>query len=134
MNSYLDRKGKVLGMIHLKNLFPAQPRSGSVKDLADFVTPVQLVPPNLPAVDLFRRFRQGVPHFAMVGHKGQHPVGFITLDNLLAALVGEIRDEFRQAHNDWTRLDDGMRSRKALKPLSRMARCTSWCPSKACAR
>jgi CBS domain containing-hemolysin-like protein len=34
--------------------------------------------------------------FAVVGYKGQPPLGFITLDNMLSALVGEIRDEFRQ--------------------------------------
>ena len=34
-------------------------------------------------------------------------LGFITLDNMLSALVGQIRDEFRQSRNDWMTLDDG---------------------------
>ena len=38
-----------------------------------------------------RRFREGNPHFAVVAFDGQPPLGFITLDNLLGALVGEQR-------------------------------------------
>ena len=59
------------------------------------------------AQTLFRRFRAGAPHFALIGEKGKRPVGFITLDNLLGAMVGEIRDEFRLNENDWLRQPDG---------------------------
>jgi CBS domain containing-hemolysin-like protein len=71
----------------------------------------------MPALELFRRFRKGAPHFAIVGHKGSKPVGFLTLDNLLGALVGQIRDEFRQNENDWTLLDDGTLIGKGSLPL-----------------
>jgi CBS domain containing-hemolysin-like protein len=41
----------------------------------------------------------------------------LTLDNLLSALVGQIRDEFRQNENDWTLLDDGTLLGKGSLPL-----------------
>ncbi len=66
---------------------------------------MQYVSPGLPALELFRRFRKGAPHFALVGHKNAKPIGFLTLDNLLGALVGQIHDEFRQGDADWTRMD-----------------------------
>jgi len=68
---------------------------------------VQYIPQSLSALELFRRFRTGSPHFAIIGKKGQPPQGFITLDNLLGVLVGEIRDEFRHSNHEWTVQEDG---------------------------
>jgi CBS domain containing-hemolysin-like protein len=107
----------VLGMLHLKDLFFAQQSGKSLDDLRQHLRHVEYVPPNMPALELFRRFRKGAPHFAMVGYKGSKPVGFLTLDNLLSALVGQIRDEFRQNENDWTELDDGTLMGKGSLPL-----------------
>jgi CBS domain containing-hemolysin-like protein len=64
----------------------------------------------------------GAAHFAIIGQKGQKPEGFITLDNLLSAMVGEIRDEFRQNNNDWTRLDDGTLIGKGSLPIFSLER------------
>ncbi|MEI7296357.1 hemolysin family protein [Paraburkholderia tropica] len=98
---------EVVGLIHLKDLLLAREAGHALDDLGKFVRPVQYVKPETPALALFRRFRKGAPHFALVGRKGQRPNGFLTLDNLLGALVGQIHDEFHQADTDWTRMDDG---------------------------
>ncbi len=98
---------QVLGMVHLKDLFLAQQEGDSIDNWSNYLRPVQQVPPHMPALELFRRFRTGAPHFVIVGETGSKPAGFLTLDNLLGALVGNIRDEFRQTENDWTRLEDG---------------------------
>lgn len=98
---------RVAGLIHLKDLLLAREAGNTLDDLGKFVRPVQYVKPETPALALFRRFRKGAPHFALVGHKGARPSGFLTLDNLLGALVGQIHDEFHQADTDWTRMDDG---------------------------
>jgi CBS domain containing-hemolysin-like protein len=113
---------QVLGMVHLKDLFLAEQEGRSIKDWNAFLRPVQQVPPNLPALALFRRFRKGAPHFVIVGNKGDKAEGFLTLDNLLGALVGEIRDEFRQGSNDWTRLDDGTLIGKGSLPIFTLER------------
>ncbi|MDO9191772.1 MAG: hemolysin family protein, partial [Undibacterium sp.] len=115
---YFDTdRNTVLGMLHLKDLFFAQQSGKTLNDLSKHIRQVEYVPPNMPALELFRRFRKGAPHFAMVGYRGQAPVGFLTLDNLLSALVGQIRDEFRQNDNDWTTLDDGTLLGKGSLPL-----------------
>mgnify|MGYP000517594876 CR=1 FL=1 len=115
---YIDSDGEtVLGMLHLKDLFLAQQSGKSLSDLSKHLRHVEYVPPNMPALELFRRFRKGAPHFAMVGYRDAKPVGFLTLDNLLSALVGQIRDEFRQNDNDWTLLDDGTLIGKGSLPL-----------------
>jgi CBS domain containing-hemolysin-like protein len=113
---------QVLGMVHLKDLFLAEREGRSIDDWSQYLRPVQQVPPNLPALELFRRFRKGAPHFVIVGIKGEKAEGFLTLDNLLGALVGEIRDEFRQGSNDWTRLDDGTLIGKGSLPIFTLER------------
>ncbi|ABE50767.1 protein of unknown function DUF21 [Methylobacillus flagellatus KT] len=120
---FVEQDGKVKGVIHLKSLFLAKFEEDELQDLGRFVHPAPFVPPDLPAIELFRRFREGkVSHFAIVGRKGQEPLGFITLDNMLGALVGEIRDEFRQTQNDWTKLDDGTLIGKGSLPIFTLER------------
>jgi CBS domain containing-hemolysin-like protein len=114
---YFDEDGKtVLGIVHLKDLFLAE-QEGKPLDLNAHLRQVEFVSPSMPAVELFTRFRKGAPHFALVGNKENAPVGFLTLDNLLSALVGQIRDEFRENENDWTSLDDGTLIGKGSLPL-----------------
>ena len=112
----------VLGMIHLKDLFLAQQEGKSTENLRDYLRPIQHVPSSLSALELFRRFRKGAPHFIIVGRKGRAPEGFLTLDNLISALVGEIRDEFRQSDNDWTWQDDGTLIGKGSLPIFTLER------------
>ncbi len=115
---YFDSDGKtVLGMLHLKDLFLIGLAGGTLDDLSSHVRQVEFVPPTMSATELFRRFRKGAPHLALVGYPGENPVGFLTLDNLLSALVGQIRDEFRQNDNDWVLLEDGTLAGKGSLPL-----------------
>lgn len=120
---YFDANGEdVLGVIHLKDLFLAQQSGKAITDLADYLRPVEVISARTPAPDIFRRFKTGASHFAMIGEKGKRPVGFITLDNLLGAMVGEIRDEFRLNENDWLRQPDGTLIGKASLPIFSLER------------
>jgi CBS domain containing-hemolysin-like protein len=113
---------RVAGLIHLKDLLLARHAGATLDDLSSYARPVQYVRPDTPALELFRRFRRGAPHFALVGHKHQKPMGFLTLDNLLGALVGQIHDEFRQGDADWTRMDDGTLMGKGSLPVVSLER------------
>lgn len=120
---YFDSNGvDVLGIIHLKDLFLAQQHGQAIDDLQPYLRPIQHISAHMPALELFRRFTQGSPHFAIIGQKGHKPQGFITLDNLLSAMVGEIRDEFRKTESDWSRLDDGGLLGKGSLPIFSLER------------
>ncbi|MEQ1621609.1 MAG: hemolysin family protein [Methylococcales bacterium] len=120
---YFDTNGiDVLGVIHLKDLFFAQQENKEIEDLTKYLRPIQFISPDTPALEVFRHFRMGAAHFAIIGQKGHQPQGFITLDNLLSAMVGEIRDEFRQNSNDWKRLDDGTLIGKGSLPIFSLER------------
>lgn len=133
---FADGSGeRVLGMIHLKDLLLARESEGrgfpsgfpkrdtaQTDKLEKYARSVQYVSPTLSALELFRRFRKGAPHFALVGRKGFKPIGFLTLDNLLGALVGQIHDEFRQGDADWSRMDDGTLMGKGSLPVVSLER------------
>ena len=101
---FADDGETLLGMVHFKDLFPLGAHGA---DFSAILRKALVVPPDTPVPELFQRFRQGASHFALVGYPGEHPDGFLTIDNLLGALVGEIRDEFRRDGGNWNRLDDG---------------------------
>ncbi|QRX83183.1 hemolysin family protein [Glaciimonas sp. PAMC28666] len=120
---YFDVDGMtVLGVVHMKDLFFAQQEGKSIDSLKEYLRPVQYISSRMSALALFRLVRSGAPHFAIIGKKGLVPRGFITLDNLLGALVGEIRDEFRLNDNDWTRLPDGTLVGKGSLPIFSLER------------
>jgi CBS domain containing-hemolysin-like protein len=120
---YFDHNNTdVLGIIHLKDLFFVQQTGQTIEDLKRYLRPIYYVSADTPALELFRRFSKGGVHFAIIGYQGEKPQGFITFDNLLVALVGNIRDEFRQNDNDWTRLDDGTLVGKGSLPIFSLER------------
>lgn len=119
---YMGSDGTVKGVVHLKDVFFALRKGELSGRLDSLARPVLQVRPALSANELLRQFRSGAPHFAVVGHPDQPPLGFITLDNLLGALVGEIRDEFRQSQNDWIVLDDGSLIGKGSLPILTLER------------
>lgn len=118
----LNSEGEVIGIVHLKDLFMAQHKGTLPNDLAEIAHPVPFVSADLPATELFRRFQEGMPHFAVANYDDGRPQGFLTLDNLLGALVGEIRDEFRRTSNDWVKLDDGSVMGKGSLPIFTLER------------
>ena len=104
---WLLANGEVAGMLHIKDIFLALSHDPHFTDLASLVREVELVPPQMPAAALFSKLKRGAPHFSVIGLDTNDPMGFITLDNLLSALVGEIDDEFKKSQSAWTRLEDG---------------------------
>lgn len=96
----------VIGMIHVKDILLALYQQGEITELNSLLRPVLKLSRHVPAVDVLRKFREGMPHFALVYGHGSI-IGFITLDNLLQILVGRIKDEFHRTRVDWTRLADG---------------------------
>jgi CBS domain containing-hemolysin-like protein len=120
---YFDADGEeVIGVVHLKDLFFAQQAGKDITDLKELMRPVEIFSARTPAIELFRRFRNGAPHFAVIGEKGKRPVGFVTLDNLLGAIVGDIRDVFRLTENDWITQADGSLIGKASLPIVSLER------------
>ncbi len=113
---YVDSDGNVIGIVHLKDLLLPQ-RDLRHDALEKAAKPPIVVPPDLPASVLLQRFRLEGHHLAIVGTSAQRPAGFVTFDDLLSALMGGIRDEFRSSKTDWTRLEDGSLIARGSLPI-----------------
>jgi len=103
---YKKNKEEIIGVIHVKDLFAALCRLQSINSLQSLIRPVLKVTHSLPAIDLLRKFREGMPHLALV-YRNKSLLGFVTLDNLLHALLGRIKDEFHRTQEDWILNSDG---------------------------
>lgn len=119
---FVASDGKVSGVVHIKDIFVELTKDSSFTDIQSLIRPVKQVPPNTHATQLFRKLQKGSPHFTVVAYKDSPPIGFITLDNLLSALVGDISDEFRQSQSEWTKLDDGSLLGKGTLPINTLER------------
>ncbi len=98
----------IIGIVHVKDIYSALFEQKEIHDVRALMRPVLKVSRRLPAIDLLRKLRGGMPHFALVYNaREENLIGFVTLDNLLHVLVGRIQDEFHRTRDDWIRNDDG---------------------------
>ncbi|KGP63219.1 hypothetical protein EP47_04450 [Legionella norrlandica] len=104
---YDSKIKEMIGVIHVKDLFADLFLEKEISTLTAYVRPVLKVSHKLPAMDLLRKFRAGMPHFALVYKYKSSLLGFVTLDNLLHILIGRIKDEFHKTHEDWIKNADG---------------------------
>lgn len=118
----VNAKGMATGIVHIKDIFVALRKDAGFTDIKSLARPIDQVSPDINATEVFRKLQKGAPHFTVVGYENAPPIGFLTLDNLLAAMVGDIRDEFRQSQSAWTKLDDGSLLGKASLPLNTLER------------
>lgn len=104
---YIKNKQEISGIIHVKDLFAVLYQEREIIDVTSLVRPILKVSHQLPALDLLHKFREGMPHFALVYSDMNALIGFITLDNLLHVLFGRITDEFHKTQDDWLINADG---------------------------
>lgn len=105
---YSKNEQKIVGIVHAKDLFAALYENKEIENLKSLIRPILKVSRKLTALKLLNKFREGMPHFALVyDHRGDLPIGFVTLDHLFKVLVGRIRDEFHKTQEDWIRAPDG---------------------------
>jgi CBS domain containing-hemolysin-like protein len=98
----------IIGIVHVKDIYSALFEKRQISDIKTLMRPVLKVSRRLPAFDLLRKLRGGMPHFALVyTAREDNLIGFVTLDNLLHVLVGRIQDEFHRTRDDWIKNDDG---------------------------
>lgn len=89
------------GILHIKDLLLelADSRGDSSKfelDLDELSRPLDRVSKNTPLGELLERFKQGGVHFALVEEADGKVVGFLTMEDVLEVLVGDIQDEHRK--------------------------------------
>lgn len=106
----------ILGVLHIKDLFSATQNTSQIQGLGPHIRAILKVQENDFLLDVFHKFRKGKPHFA-IAYAGENAVGYVTLDDLLQAIIGEIKDEFHITKEDWILLEDGSFIIKGSAPI-----------------
>lgn len=92
-------QGDYIGLLHIKDLLLALASDEQLAqhfDLTALLRPLERVPRHLPLNALLDQFRQGGAHFVLVEEGDHKVVGFLTMEDVLEVLVGDIQDEHRK--------------------------------------
>jgi CBS domain containing-hemolysin-like protein len=97
---YDEQAGHFIGLLHIKDLLlqlSLLEMLPSKFKLTELLHPLERVTKHMPLSSLLEQFRQGGAHFALVEEADGKVVGFLTMEDVLEALVGDIQDEHHKA-------------------------------------
>jgi CBS domain containing-hemolysin-like protein len=89
-----------VGVLHIKDLLlhlSLLEMLPSALKISELMHPIERVTRHLPLSSLLEQFRQGAAHFALVEEADGKVIGYLTMEDVLEALVGDIQDEHRKA-------------------------------------
>lgn len=108
---YADSLDEVIGMLHVKDLFPivagmALNGKAAPKDWTGLMRQPLFVPQARGALDVLADMRSSRTHLAIVIDEYSGTDGIITIEDLVEEIVGEIEDEHDDAPQDLLRQID----------------------------
>ena len=119
-----DAAQQFVGVLHIKDLLLALPEPGEAAafDLRSLLHPIERVSRHLPLGRLLEQFRQGGAHFALVEEADGKVVGFLTMEDVLEVLVGDIQDEHRKTERGLLAYQPGKLLVRGDTPLFKIER------------
>jgi putative hemolysin len=103
---YTDSIDRIIGFIHVRDLWQLSDEERQGKTLKDLLRPIQAVPETKLAADLLREMQAGGIHLVYVADEYGNTAGLASFEDLVEEVFGEIRDEHEPAH-DIARHEDG---------------------------
>jgi len=85
---------KIVGIIHAKDLVPHALTTDKPFVITDIMRPAVIVPESKRLDVLLKDFRANRNHMAIVVDEYGSVIGFVTIEDVLEQIVGEIADEF----------------------------------------
>ncbi|USQ12864.1 CBS domain-containing protein [Legionella lytica] len=90
-----DENGEeVIGILHAKDLLRNQADSSNSFDLLDICRQVTFVPESRRLDSLLSEFRSNKNHMAIVVDEYGEVSGFVTIEDIIEQIIGDIEDEF----------------------------------------
>ena len=89
-----------VGLLHIKDLLLELADLDHLPEtfnLEELIRPLERVSRHMPLAQLLEQFRKGGAHFALVEEADGKVVGYLTMEDVLEVLVGDIQDEHRKA-------------------------------------
>jgi CBS domain containing-hemolysin-like protein len=105
---YEEDLDTVIGVLYMKDLLPyLSPSADREKFSAQSLVRIPLfVPEYRPVTDLLQEFQEKKTHIAVVVDEYGGTSGIVTMEDLLEAIVGDIKDELDTDSNEITSTDD----------------------------
>ena len=104
---YRDSLDNVVGIVHTKDLVRWLVSDGSNGLLTSLIRPIASVHESVTADRILRQLRERRSHQALVVDEFGGTAGLLTLEDVLAELVGDVGDEFKPADPVAEELADG---------------------------
>lgn len=103
---YRGSMDTVVGILHIKDVVTRYVQSGPLPVIA-LLRPIVSVPGDMPADRLLAFLRERRSHQALVVDEQSSVIGLITLEDVVAELLGGVSDEFKSMQVAPIRLSDG---------------------------
>jgi putative hemolysin len=103
---YRGSLDNIVGILHIRDVVTRYVQSGTLS-IASLLWPIVRVPDTMPADRLLAFLRERRSHQALVVDTAGAVVGLITLEDVVAELLGGVADEFKSAESRALRLSDG---------------------------
>ncbi|ERI52813.1 membrane protein [Pseudomonas sp. EGD-AK9] len=120
-----ESKGEFVGVLHIKDLLlhlSLLEMLPSALKLGELMHPLERVNRHMPLSQLLEQFRQGGAHFALVEEADGKVIGYLTMEDVLEALVGDIQDEHRKAERGILAYQPGKLLVRGDTPLAKVER------------
>jgi CBS domain containing-hemolysin-like protein len=93
-----DADNNVRGIVHVKDIMFVPDGPDYFDRLVGSMQEPHAVSEEASISQLLKRFQEGATHFAIVSYADGRVAGFLTMEDVLEAIFGEIRDEHERAH------------------------------------
>ena len=104
---YRDSLDNIVGILHTKELVRWFVSEGAANTLADLIRTMPTVHESVTADRVLRELRERRTHQALVVDEAGGTSGLLTLEDVLAELLGHVGDEFKSAHPSAEPMPDG---------------------------
>jgi putative hemolysin len=104
---YRDDLDTIEGVAYARDLYEAQ-RRGLRGDISPVVQPAFVIPGSKKAKELLAEMRREHRHMALVVNEHGIVDGLVTLEDVLEAIVGDIKDERDEPHQEVRRLGENV--------------------------
>ena len=119
---YGESLDKVVGMIHIKDVFVASVDAERDRSIAALMRDPLFVPESMGVIELLARMRSQRIHLAIVVDEFGGTEGLVTIEDVVEEIVGEIEDEHDEdAAGMLTMLEDGLWEADARIELEELA-------------
>jgi CBS domain containing-hemolysin-like protein len=90
---YEQNIDQIAGFVHVRDMFEVDEEERSRRLVRELLRPALFVPETKPVNDLMRQMQRENTHLAMVVDEYGNTAGLATMEDMLEAIIGEIRDE-----------------------------------------